>query len=163
LKYAFLRKAYFIIFGIQTESMDGNMLCPQVSDLDAAAIKILEQFPEERIFALHGAMGAGKTTLVKAFCRVMDVNDAAASPTFALVNEYSRQSGGSVFHFDFYRIRDIAEVFDIGYEDYFFSGNYCFLEWPERIAELLPERFVYVSIAEAANGVRELRWKVVEE
>ncbi|HRZ77023.1 MAG TPA: tRNA (adenosine(37)-N6)-threonylcarbamoyltransferase complex ATPase subunit type 1 TsaE [Bacteroidales bacterium] len=138
------------------------MRCARPEDLDRAAEAILGRYPEARIFALHGPMGAGKTTLVKAFCRVMGVDDAGASPTFALVNEYVRRSGGLIYHFDFYRIREIAEVFDIGYEDYFFSGHHCFLEWPERIAELLPAQFVYLSIRELEDGTRELGWKAVE-
>lgn len=142
--------------------MDGMMLCPRPADLDGAAEVILKLFPDERVFALHGPMGAGKTTLVKAFCRVMGVEDEGASPTFALVNEYGRRDGGVVYHFDFYRIRDISEVYDIGYEDYFFSGNICFLEWPERIEELLPPRFVYVTITEREDGVRQLHWRLIE-
>lgn len=130
--------------------------------MEQAARAILKMCPNETIFALHGPMGAGKTTLVKAFCRALGVEDAGASPTFALVNEYSRKDGGVVYHFDFYRIRDISEVYDIGYEDYFFSGNLCFMEWPERIEELLPSRFVYITIEERDNAERQLDWRIVE-
>jgi tRNA threonylcarbamoyladenosine biosynthesis protein TsaE len=104
-------------------------------------------------------MGAGKTTLVKAFCQVLGVDDAGASPTFSLVNEYGFGDGDKVYHFDFYRINKIEEVFDLGYEDYFYSGHYCFLEWPERISELLPEAFVYISIKEREAEVRELQYR----
>jgi tRNA threonylcarbamoyladenosine biosynthesis protein TsaE len=136
-----------------------TILCPLPQDLPAAARKIMEDFPQARVFALHGPMGAGKTSLVKAFCQVMGVEDAGASPTFSLVNEYADGQGGKVFHFDFYRINRIEEVFDMGYEDYFYSGNFCFLEWPERISELLPEAFVYISIQEKEAEVRELRYR----
>lgn len=140
--------------------MKTTIRCPQAEDLYAAAEKILRALPNERIFALDGKMGAGKTTLVKAFCEVLRTMDTASSPSFSIVNEYLREDGDPVYHFDFYRIKKITEVYDIGYEDYFFGGSYCFLEWPERIAELLPARFVYVSIVEKDQGVRELVWWV---
>ncbi len=115
------------------------------SGLETAARQILESFPDHKIFAFHGEMGAGKTTLIRAFCRLLGVAEEVSSPTFALVNEYAA-GHGPVYHFDFYRIEDISEVFDIGYEDYFYSGEYCLLEWPEKITELLPENFVYLRI-----------------
>lgn len=115
-------------------------------ELKTAAKQILADYPDQRVFAFHGEMGAGKTTLIKELCRQMDVQQEVSSPTFALVNEYFSPSQGPVYHFDFYRIETIEEVFDIGYEDYFYSDNYCFLEWPELITELLPENFVYLKI-----------------
>lgn len=138
-----------------------TILCPRPQDLPLAARKILLAYPDARIFALHGPMGAGKTTLVKAFCQVLGVDDAGASPTYSLVNEYGFGSGDKVYHFDFYRINKIEEVFDLGYEDYFYSGHYCFLEWPERISELLPEAFVYISIKEKEAEVRELQYREI--
>lgn len=115
-------------------------------ELKNAAKQILAEYPDQRVFAFYGKMGAGKTTLIKEFCRQMNVQQEVSSPTFALVNEYFSPSQGAVYHFDFYRIETIEEVFDIGYEDYFYSGNYCFLEWPELITELLPKNFVYLKI-----------------
>jgi len=123
-------------------------------DLPAVAKKILAAMPEERVFAFYGEMGAGKTTLIKAFCKVLGSEDVVSSPTFALVNEYEDKNGDSLYHFDFYRIKNLEEVFDMGFEEYVYNGNYCFLEWPERIAELLPESYVYVSIEVNEEGDR---------
>jgi len=143
------------------KQMNGDILCPEPADFTKAASAVLSAFPQERIFALHGPMGAGKTTLIQAFCRELKVQDLAASPTFALVNEYLIPDNGRVYHFDFYRIDSVEEVYDIGYEDYFFSGHHCFLEWPERIPELLPEIFVYITIADRGDGTRRVTWKRV--
>jgi len=115
--------------------------------LPLAAKQILTAFPDSRVFALYGKMGAGKTTLVKEFCRCLGVTDEVQSPTFSIINEYRTAKGESVYHFDFYRIAKIEEVFDIGYEDYIYSGCYCFLEWPELAEDLLPEGTVRMEIS----------------
>lgn len=115
-------------------------------DLFDVAKAILNAFKNERVFALYGKMGAGKTTLVKAFTEVMGSLDVASSPTFSIVNEYDDRQGSTFYHFDFYRIERIEEAFDIGFEEYLYSGKYCFLEWPEKILQLLPETYVYISI-----------------
>ena len=99
------------------------------------------------IIAFYGPMGAGKTTLIKNLCHKMEVTDEVNSPTFAIVNEYVTIEGESVYHFDFYRIKKLEEVFDIGYDNYFYSGNLCLLEWPEMIDPLMPDRFIRVDIA----------------
>lgn len=122
------------------------------TDLDDVAVKILFAFPGERIFALEGDLGAGKTALIKAFCRALGVEQAVLSPTFALINEYSGERGNPVYHFDFYRIRKLEEVMDIGYEEYLYSGDYCFMEWADMIRELLPERHVYITIQKQEAG-----------
>ena len=115
---------------------------------------------EHRVFAFYGSMGAGKTTFVKAICEELGVEDVITSPTFAIINEYSLSSLHSplstdiIYHFDFYRIKKLEEVYDMGYEDYFYSGALCFIEWPELIEELLPEDAVKVSISENADGTR---------
>ena len=101
---------------------------------------------EADVIAFYGAMGAGKTTLIKNLCHKMGVTDEVNSPTFAIVNEYVTEEGESVYHFDFYRIKKLEEAYDIGYENYFYSGNLCLIEWPELIEPLLPERFVRVDI-----------------
>lgn len=123
-------------------------------DLVGIAEAILNAFPEERIFALYGKMGAGKTTLVKAFTEVIGSPDVASSPTFSLINEYEDRQGNNFYHFDFYRIERLEEVFDFGYEEYVYSGNYCFLEWPEKISQLLPETYVYISVEVNENEDR---------
>jgi len=128
-----------------------------LEDLLPISKSILEEYKDQRIFAFYGSMGAGKTTLIKSICKALDVIDEVNSPTFSIVNEYFTSTEESVFHFDFYRIKKIEEVYDIGYEEYIFSDNYCFLEWPELIRELLPESFVYISIEETENGDRIIR------
>ncbi len=123
------------------------------AELPAAARKLLESRPDARVFAISGEMGAGKTTFIKAICKVLGVPDIVQSPTFAIVNEYKRTNGESVFHIDFYRIKKAEEAFDIGYEDYVYSGHYCFIEWPELVEGLLPEDAVKVSIAGTSDRV----------
>ncbi|MEN8117631.1 MAG: tRNA (adenosine(37)-N6)-threonylcarbamoyltransferase complex ATPase subunit type 1 TsaE [Bacteroidota bacterium] len=117
-----------------------------IAELDKAADKLIKTFPECRIFALYGKMGAGKTTFIQAICRALGSGDNVTSPTFALINEYNAANADSIFHFDFYRINDIEEAFDLGYEDYIYSGHYCLIEWPEMIEPLLPEKMVEVKI-----------------
>lgn len=121
--------------------------CKSVSELDEIAGTLLKTYPNGRIFAFYGQMGAGKTTFIKAICRQLQVRDTVNSPTFAIVNEYLRNDGGKIHHFDLYRLKSWEELLDIGYEDYFYSGNYCLLEWPEKIEQLLPEEAIKVSIA----------------
>ena len=109
-----------------------------------------------RIWSFEGEMGAGKTTLIKAICNTLGVIDEVSSPTFSLVNEYKTKDGKTIYHFDFYRIKNIEEVYDIGYEDYFFSGNICLIEWPEKIKELLKEEDVYkIKIEKVGDDGRE--------
>lgn len=131
-----------------------------LAELESAAKTILNDMGNNRIFALNGTMGAGKTTLIKEFCVVLGVEEVVSSPTFALVNEYSSKSNEPIYHFDFYRIKKLSEVFDIGYEEYFYSGNYCFIEWPELITELLPDLFVYLLIEEKSDGSRTISYSV---
>jgi len=114
--------------------------------LEKAAQKLIAEFPEQRVFVFYGKMGAGKTTFIQDICRALGTTDNITSPTFALINEYKTPENTSLFHFDFYRIKDMEEAFDLGYEDYFYSGNYCFIEWPEKIEPLLPENVVEVKI-----------------
>jgi tRNA threonylcarbamoyladenosine biosynthesis protein TsaE len=125
-----------------------------LSALQKTARMLLNNFPEERVFAFYGAMGAGKTTFIKAICHELGSSDYVTSPTFALINEYTTSNGSVIYHFDFYRIKKLEEAFDLGYEDYIYSGNYCFIEWPEMIEQLLPEGIVEVRIKEGDNGIR---------
>jgi tRNA threonylcarbamoyladenosine biosynthesis protein TsaE len=140
------------------------MLQTQISNLSALgdSVKLLlKTFPEDRVFAFYGAMGTGKTTFIKALCHELGSADYVTSPTFALINEYTTLNGSVIYHFDFYRIKKIEEAFDLGYEDYIYSGNYCFIEWPEMIESLLPEGIVEVRIREAEKGVRIVEAKKV--
>ena len=125
-----------------------------ISSLASAAQEFIAQMGESRIFAFYGTMGAGKTTFVKALCEAMGVTDTVNSPTFAIVNEYDPPSGRPIYHVDFYRSKRLAEVYDMGYEDYFYGRGLCFIEWPELIEELLPEDTVRVNIEEQADGSR---------
>ncbi|HQF01284.1 MAG TPA: tRNA (adenosine(37)-N6)-threonylcarbamoyltransferase complex ATPase subunit type 1 TsaE [Bacteroidales bacterium] len=127
--------------------MTTKLIVKSEAELFDVAAKLLGKYPESRIFALYGEMGAGKTTFVKNVCRHLDVFDDVVSPTFSIINEYHTLNNQSVYHFDFYRIKKIEEAFDLGYEDYFFSGAFCFLEWPELIESLLPEDAVKVWIS----------------
>lgn len=117
-----------------------------LGDLTGIAESLLRSFPGERIFVIKGEMGAGKTTFIKELCNCLEVSQKVTSPTFAIVNEYTSGSDEPVYHFDFYRVKRLSEIFDLGYEEYFFSGYYCFIEWPEIAEELLPENSVYVTI-----------------
>ena len=115
-------------------------------ELVGVAKSLLNDFSDKKIILFYGEMGVGKTTLIKVLCKQLGVEEATNSPTFSIVNEYLTTSQKSIYHFDFYRIEKEEEVFDMGYEDYFYSGNFCFIEWPEKIPNLLPEEVVKVSI-----------------
>jgi len=132
-----------------------------IQSLDGIAQELIDKFPEQRVFAFYGKMGAGKTTFIQAICRELGSSDNVISPTFALINEYKTKSMHSVFHFDFYRIEDMEEAFDLGYEDYFYSGEYCLIEWPEKIETLLPENYVEVKIEAQENGDRRISAKII--
>lgn len=126
---------------------------PSLDKIADAAREFVEQIGDKRVFAFYGGMGAGKTTFIKAVCEQLGVKDAVTSPTFAIVNEYASNLG-PVYHFDFYRIKNLGEVMDLGFEDYAYSGNFCLMEWPELIEDLLPDNTVNVHIAETSNGMR---------
>lgn len=129
-------------------------------NIRSAAQTFLEATDVNRVFAFYGKMGAGKTTFIKALCEELGVEDAVNSPTFAIVNEYySTRLDGPIFHFDFYRIKRIEEAFDIGTDDYFYSGAPCFIEWPELIEDILPEETVRVSIEEQPDGTRTIEFE----
>ena len=118
---------------------------------------------EADVIAFYGSMGAGKTTLIKDFCHRMGVTDEVNSPTFAIVNEYVTEEGEPVYHFDFYRIKKIEEAYDIGYENYFYSGHLCLIEWPEMIEPLLPDRYLRVELKHGADDDdRDIGCQLVE-
>lgn len=130
--------------------------------LSVVASELLEQFPEERFFAFFGKMGVGKTTMIKELCSRLGVRETVCSPTFAIINEYTTGQGEPVYHFDFYRLKSAEEAFDIGYEEYFYSGDWCFTEWTEKIENLLPVHYVRVEIDEQ-NGVRTLIATIIDD
>ncbi len=123
-----------------------EVVAQSLDDLEDVAKMVVEQLDGRNVVALCGAMGAGKTTLVSAIMNYLGSNDTVTSPTFALVNQYNTATADVVYHFDFYRINRIEEVFDMGYEEYFYSGDLCLIEWPELIEDLLPEDAMVVRI-----------------
>ena len=133
-----------------------KLLLNNLSDIDAVAQQFLENMGDRNIFAFYGEMGVGKTTFIKALCKSLGVTETITSPTFAIVNEYSKEGGEPIYHFDFYRIKNIEEAYDFGYEDYFFSGHLCFIEWPELVEPLLPEGVVKVQIEIMDNEQRAI-------
>lgn len=134
---------------------------PSLGDIDQAAGSFLEVMGEARVISFSGEMGAGKTTFIQALCRKLGVAAEVNSPTFSLVNEYFTSEGHSIFHFDLYRIEDPSELFDMGYEEYFFSGELCFIEWPEKASHLIPEDALRVEILVGQNEERELQFQPV--
>jgi len=126
-----------------------------LSDLNDAAKQILSFAGEERIFVFYGEMGAGKTTLISKLCHLLGAEDHTSSPTFSIVNEYEARDY-KIYHFDFYRIKNQEEAFDLGYEDYFYSGEYCMIEWPEKIPDLLPDSYIIIEIKATAENSREI-------
>lgn len=125
-----------------------------LDNIRAAAREFIKNMGNSHVFAFYGKMGAGKTTFIKAICEELGVEDVITSPTFAIVNDYTAGDGRHIYHFDFYRIKKLDEVYDMGYEDYFYSDSLCFLEWPELMEELLPSDAVKVTITQQDDGTR---------
>lgn len=137
-----------------------EIVIKNIEDLPRAAVEFLQDIGENKIIALRGKMGAGKTTLVAEMMRQLKMDDEASSPTFAIANEYhSSETGQTVYHFDFYRLESSAEAYDIGIEDYWDSGNLCLMEWTENIEDILPEETLFVEIEEQPDGARVIRVK----
>jgi tRNA threonylcarbamoyladenosine biosynthesis protein TsaE len=128
-----------------------------LNDLPAAAKQLMETFKDKKVFAFYGQMGAGKTTFIKAICNELGVHENTSSPTFSIVNEY-RANETVVYHFDFYRLKNEQEAFDLGYEEYFYSGAYCFIEWPEKIPSLLPQDIIKIDIHASGPDSRTIRF-----
>lgn len=124
------------------------------SQLAEVAAKILEAYPKERVYGFYGEMGAGKTTLIKEMCKVLGVTDVTSSPTFAIINEYWTESGQPLYHFDFYRIDEPADASRVGFEEYLYSGCYCFIEWTEKVEPILQDDFVRVTIERVDDDTR---------
>jgi len=126
-----------------------------MQQLPNVAADIIQYDSQNRIFLFYGEMGAGKTTLIKALCQQLGVEGAVTSPTFSIVNEYANKNG-RIYHFDFYRLKTQTEALDMGYEEYFYSGEYCFIEWPEKIPDLLPESYISVNIYQQTDRSRKI-------
>ena len=141
--------------------MEKSWICQSEKELLAIAQELFQCFPNTKKLAFYGEMGVGKTTFSKALCEVLQVQDVVSSPTFSIVNEYLSEQNGTIFHFDFYRLKDEKEAFDMGYEDYFYGDAYCFVEWPEKVENLLPSSFANVQI-KLHNGERFIKIKTNE-
>lgn len=128
-----------------------------IQELELTAKEIVDFAGDSKIWLFLGDMGAGKTTTIKAICKALGVMDEVQSPTFSIVNEYLAPSDQVIYHFDFYRIDDVEEVHNIGIEEYFYSGNVCLIEWPEKIESILPEEFLRVDISENPDQTRNLK------
>lgn len=128
-----------------------------IDQLEDVAARFLEAFPDDRIFAFYGKMGAGKTTFIKALCRTLGSSDNITSPTFALINEYDTAGPAKIYHFDFYRVRSPEEALDIGLDEYLYSEQYCLMEWPEKVESLLPDNLVEVHLEEKTPSTRQLK------
>ncbi|PWS27865.1 tRNA (adenosine(37)-N6)-threonylcarbamoyltransferase complex ATPase subunit type 1 TsaE [Pedobacter yonginense] len=139
---------YFCLYSFKMKIEVYNLL-----DLTNVAKQLIEFAATEKIFVFEGDMGAGKTTFIKKLCEALGVSDVVSSPTYSIVNEYESPNG-QVFHFDFYRIKDIQEAYDLGYEEYFYGGAFCLIEWPERVKELLPDHYIKVEIAVGDDNQR---------
>jgi tRNA threonylcarbamoyladenosine biosynthesis protein TsaE len=124
--------------------------------IDDIAHLLIQEAGDQKVWIFKGEMGAGKTTLIKSLAKALEVADSVSSPTFGIVNEYQTKAKGLLYHFDFYRLDDPMEALDIGIEEYFYSGNYCWLEWAEKIAPFLPERFFHIELALASETGRML-------
>lgn len=127
-------------------------------NLKAVAEAILKAYPQDRVFGFYGEMGTGKTTLIKQMCNVLGVTDITSSPTFAIVNEYWTENDQPLYHFDFYRIDEPADATRIGFEEYLYSGNYCFIEWTEKVEEILQDDFVKVTISRVDESSRRFQF-----
>jgi tRNA threonylcarbamoyladenosine biosynthesis protein TsaE len=143
--------------------MSSVLRMDRLADVPEAAAAILHACPDRRVFALHGELGAGKTTLIKALCTELGVADAMSSPTFALVNEYLAGLRGKVYHFDLYRMRSAAELDGIGFVEYLDSGAYCFVEWPELAANLLPPDAVHLYLRAPDDGARTITFELSDQ
>ena len=133
----------------------------EIAQLPDVADSLLTNFPLSRIFLFFGEMGAGKTTFIKSLCKQLGVTDTVTSPTYSIVNEYLG-SKGKVYHFDFYRLKNETEALDMGYEEYFYDGNYCLIEWPEKVQSLWPQEYVKVNISVEKDDQRQISAEAVK-
>jgi tRNA threonylcarbamoyladenosine biosynthesis protein TsaE len=133
-----------------------ELFCEGISRLPEIASQIIGLAGESKVWIFEGELGAGKTTLIKELCEQLEVVDNVSSPTFSIVNEYETTEGEAIYHFDFYRIRSEAEAADIGVDEYFYSGNYCFIEWPSKIPSLLPEEYLKITLILVSGNQRKI-------
>lgn len=135
-----------------------ELVANSVVQLNEIAQKAIKYAGEEKIWLFYGEMGAGKTTFIKEICKILGIQDVVNSPTFSIVNEYKHENGDTFYHLDLYRINHESEAMDIGIEDYFYSGNYCFIEWPSKIQSLIPDTYLSIEIHAEAGGERKFNF-----
>jgi len=135
-----------------------ELILDKIEDISQVACEFMDAIKDKKLFAFYGSMGVGKTTFIKEICHQLGVIEVVTSPTFALINEYHTKDHQLVYHFDLYRINKIEELFDFGYEDYLYSSNYCFIEWPEKAEELLPTNILKIKIIEMPGGSRKIEF-----
>lgn len=152
------RGSFFYGTGTKQTNNHMEIKITSLENIHDAAREFIAAMGDNTVFAFYGKMGAGKTTFIKAICECLGVTDVINSPTFAIVNEYRSATEELIYHFDFYRIKKLEEVYDMGYEDYFYSGALCFIEWPELVEELLSFDAVKVTIEEDEQGCRVVRF-----
>jgi tRNA threonylcarbamoyladenosine biosynthesis protein TsaE len=140
-----------------------EIICNHQGEISAAAQEIVDFCQHERIWIFKGRMGAGKTTFIKEIARLMGVGDLVSSPSFSIINEYINDQGQSFYHFDFFRVNQQEEAFELGVEEYFYSGNYCWIEWPEKISDYIPEKFALISIEVGNNDKREISLQIIDD
>lgn len=140
-----------------------KIYCSQISQLSEVAARLIEKCKDVPIWVFKGRMGAGKTTLIKEIAKKFGVVDNVSSPTFSIVNEYQDTQGETYYHFDFYRVEDPEEALDIGVEEYFYSGNYCWVEWAEKIAEYIPDNFVLIEISAEVSEERVITINIIKD
>lgn len=139
--------------------MNQQIIINSLEDIQAAAHTFIDSTKNRSVFAFNGSMGAGKTTFIKAICHALGVTqDVVNSPSFSIVNEYNTDTDEVIYHFDFYRIKTVEEAFDIGFEDYIYSNNRCFIEWPEKVDVLLPDDIINVEIIVQDDNSRIIKW-----
>ncbi|WP_163378026.1 tRNA (adenosine(37)-N6)-threonylcarbamoyltransferase complex ATPase subunit type 1 TsaE [Cyclobacterium sp. SYSU L10401] len=137
--------------------------CNHLNQISNSAELIIDLCRDLDVWVFKGEMGAGKTTLIKAICNLLEVRDPVSSPTFSIVNEYATDKAGIIYHFDFYRLEDPVEAIEIGVEEYFHSGNYCFVEWAEKIPSFLPEDFALIEIEKREEEIRHISVKLIHQ
>jgi tRNA threonylcarbamoyladenosine biosynthesis protein TsaE len=140
-----------------------KIICNHLEEISQSAKLVIDLCKDLNVWVFKGELGAGKTTLIKAIAELMGVSDLVTSPTFSIVNEYEGREGRKIFHFDFYRIDDPLEALEIGLDDYFYSGSYCFVEWSERIPAFIPEEFAFVELHRIDRDKREIMVKIVKD
>jgi tRNA threonylcarbamoyladenosine biosynthesis protein TsaE len=136
--------------------LTAELFCEDIAQLPGIASQIIGLAGEGKVWIFEGELGAGKTTLIKELCEQLEVVDNVSSPTFSIVNEYETTEGETIYHFDFYRIKSEAEAADIGVDEYFYSGNYCFIEWPSKIPSLLPEEYLKITLILVSENQRKI-------